>query len=85
MERYMVISNHTEKGCTDALKAIEAAGFITHFDWGCKDGVHTGWAIVEADNAKEALMVVPSGERSQARVVRVVKIGPFDADKAHQL
>ena len=83
MERYMVISNHTDKGCTQSLKAIESAGFITHFDWGCKDGVHTGWAIVEADSAKEALMVVPSAERSSATVVHLVKFGPRDTEAAH--
>lgn len=84
MERYMVISNHTDKGCTNALKVIEAAGFITHFDWGCKDGVHTGWAIVEADSAAEAIMVVPSAERSQARAVHLVKFGPRDPGVEHK-
>lgn len=84
MERYMVISNHNDKGCTNALKSIEAAGFLTHFDWGCKDGVHTGWAIIEADSAKEAMMVVPSGERSMAQVVHLVKFGPTGPDKAHK-
>lgn len=83
MDRYMIISNHTDKGCTTALKAIEAAGFITHFDWGCKDGVHTGWAIVEADSAQEALMVVPSAERRQAQAVHLVKFGPFGPEEAH--
>jgi len=34
--------------------------YITHFDWGSKDGEHCGWTIIEAENAKQALMVVPS-------------------------
>ena len=84
MERYMIISTHSDAGCTSALKAIEAAGFITHFDWGCKDGEHSGWAIIEADSAKEALMVVPSSERMHARAVRLVKFGPQEGNAMHK-
>jgi hypothetical protein len=46
------------------------------FDWGCLSGVHTGWAVIEADNVAEAVLVVPPLLRSQAQVVKVSK---FDA------
>ena len=84
MNRYIVISPHTEADCTKAIQRIEAAGYITHFDWGCKDGDHTGWTIVEADNAAEALMVVPSLERTKARAVRLVKFTPEDVKGMHK-
>ena len=84
MERYMVVSPHTAQDCKNAMKQIEAAGYITHFDWGCMDGEHTGWAIIEADDAKEAMMVVPSGQRRNARAIKLVKFTTADVEKMHQ-
>jgi hypothetical protein len=54
MKRFLVIVPHTKAECKQALAQVLAVGFITHFDWGCMDGNHTGWAILEAENAKEA-------------------------------
>lgn len=84
MERYLIVSPHTVEDCKKAIREVIATGYITHFDWGCKDGEHTGWAIVEADNPKEALMVVPSLQRDRARAVKLVRFSPEDVTKFHQ-
>ena len=73
MKRFIVISNHTGEDCVKALKEVLAIGYLTHFDWGCKDGVHTGWAILEAEDKAEAMMSVPTFLRGQARVVQLTK------------
>ena len=73
MKRFLVISNHTGPECARALKEVLAIGYLTHFDWGCKDGVHTGWAILEADSKNEAMLSVPTFLRDQARVVQLTK------------
>jgi len=52
-------------------------GYLNNFDWGCKDGVHTGWAIIEAENASQALGVVPAVVRDKARAVKLSK---FESD-----
>ncbi len=83
MDRFLVVSPHTDEDCVNALKQVLAAGYLTHFDWGCKDGDHTGWVILEAENAKEALMVVPSGQRQKARAVRLVKFSADQVAKMH--
>jgi hypothetical protein len=83
MDRYLVISPHTAEDCKRALKEVHAAGYITHFDWGCMDGDHTGWVVLEAANAKEALMVVPSLQRHTARAIKLVKFAPSDIEKMH--
>ena len=85
MERFLVISPHTDAECKDAIRQVLAAGYITHFDWGCMDGDHTGWAIIEAESKKEALMVVPSGQRHTARAVRLVKFSAADSAKMHHM
>lgn len=83
MEKYLIIAPHTVKDCLWALQQIEAAGFLTHFDWGCKDGDHTGWAIIEAESKSEALMVVPTAQRATAKVVKLCKFGPEDIRGMH--
>jgi hypothetical protein len=56
MNRYLIETTHTKEDCLHTLDLILAHGFITHYDWGCEDGLHTGWAIVEADSREEALL-----------------------------
>jgi len=84
MDRFLVISPHTEQACKQALIDVLAAGYITHFDWGCLDGDHTGWVVLEAENASQALMVVPALQRRFARAVKLVKFSPEDVEKMHQ-
>ena len=83
MDRYLVISPHTAADCKQALAEVHAAGYITHFDWGCMAGDHTGWLVIEAENAGQALMVVPTRQRKDARVVKVVKFSPADVERMH--
>lgn len=83
MKRFLVISNHTAADCNLALKEVLAIGYLTHFDWGCKDGVHTGWAILEAENKAEAMMSVPVFLRNQAQVVQLTKFKPESIAAIH--
>jgi len=82
MERYMIESPHTENDCDKAIQEIAAAGFLHHFEWGCKDGVHSGWAIIEAENREHAKQIVPWMMREKARIVKLVKFE--DADPLHK-
>ena len=83
MDRYLVILPHTMEECAKSLQQIEAIGTITHFDWGCKDGEHTGWVIIEAENKAEALMVVPTLQRNKARTIKLTKFSPEDVRGFH--
>lgn len=74
MNRYLIISPHTHEECARTFNEVVSAGYTTHFDWGCTDGDHTGWVILEAENANEALMVVPSFLRRKARAVKLTKV-----------
>ena len=83
MDRFLIISPHTDKDCSDALKQFLYTGYITHFDWGCADGEHTGYAIIEAKDSKEALMAVPPSHRPAARTIRLNKYSPEQIKKMH--
>jgi hypothetical protein len=46
MPRFLIQLSHRDEheACVRALGALERYGshFLTHADWGCKDGVHCG-------------------------------------------
>jgi hypothetical protein len=54
MNRYLIESKHDDVDCEQAVKDIFAAGYLHHFEWGCKDNDHTAWAIIEAESAEHA-------------------------------
>jgi len=83
MHKYVVISNHTGEDCVRALKETLAIGYLTHYEWGCKDGVHTGWAVIEAESKAEAMLSVPPFLRSQANVVQLTKFDPEKVRSMH--
>ena len=60
MQKFMIISPHTHEECTMVVKQTLAIGYLTHFWWGCKSGDHTGYAMIEANNADEALLSIPT-------------------------
>jgi hypothetical protein len=84
MDRYLVIAPHTQEECMKAIKVIKAVGSVTRWDWGCKDGEHCGWVIVEAESRDEALLVVPTIERHHARAVKLMRFTPEDIQKLHE-
>jgi hypothetical protein len=43
--------------------------FLTQADWGCMDGDHRAWIIVDVANKQEAVGIVPPALRASARVV----------------
>lgn len=83
MERFLIEVPHTAEGCKHALEQFLAAGFLTHFEWGCLAGEHTGWAIIEAENEAQARLVVPSFERPHARVVKLHRFTVEEIQAAH--
>ena len=72
-QRFLIESPHEADECDRILRNVLAMGYIHHFDWGCKSGVHVGWAIVEVENEGEAKLMVPSLVRAQARIVPLTK------------
>lgn len=77
MDRFLVESPHEPGDCKKIVDNCYAQGYLYNCDWGCKDGVHKAWVIIEAENAAQASMVVPTLLRPNAKVIRIVK---FDAE-----
>jgi hypothetical protein len=55
------------------VEQVHAMAYLHNFDWGCKVGVHTGWAIIEAEDEAQARLAVPPLVRRKARVIELTK------------
>ena len=84
MERYLVESTHTAEDCHHVVEQFIIHGHILNFDWGCQVGVHTGWAIIEAENESQAKQAVPSRLRAKARAIRLCKFTPQTIEIQHE-
>ena len=84
MDRFLIESPHSPPECDRVVKAVFAMGYLLNFDWGCKAGVHTGWVTIEAEDEKQAILVVPPFLRSKARAIRLAKFDPELVKGTHQ-
>ena len=83
MPSFMIQSPHTQEECLKTLDHALAAGYLTHFQWACPSGDHTGYLIIEAENKVQALMAVPSFVRGKARAVEVIQFNPDQVKSMH--
>jgi hypothetical protein len=71
--RFFIEVPHEAEGlaCARAIHVFLTSGshFLTHADWGCKDGVHSAWLIVDVGSKAEAMGIVPPAFRAGARIV----------------
>ena len=73
MFRYIIESPHNPEDCDKVIQEFSAAGYLHQFEWGCHDGVHSGWAILETDSLEHAQQIVPWIVRERARIVKLEK------------
>jgi hypothetical protein len=68
--------------CARANKVLLESGshFLTHADFGCNDGVHKAWIVVDVDSKDEARGLLPPGYRRQATIVQLNKFGLAELD-----
>lgn len=87
MNRYLVISEHTAEDCRIAVKELVHynAGFLTHFEWGCKDNDHHAYAFVDAENHEHAKLAVPPLFRQKTKVIGMTHFHPREGkDTLHE-
>jgi hypothetical protein len=84
MAKFLIEVPHeaTMRECALAVQAFFETGshFIPQMDWGCSDGVHKAWIIVEVDSKKEALYIVPPAYRPNAIIVELNKFTVEEID-----
>ena len=75
MARFLIEVPHgaTTADCVRAVEVFLRTGshFLTHADWGCQDGDHRAWIILDVGSRDEALNIVPPMFRAQAKIVQL--------------
>lgn len=86
MDRFFIESKHTPEECLRALDEILARGpqVLQKYEWGCMEGDHTGYAIVDAGSEAEAQENVPAFLRPKARVVKLNRFTPDQIRSFHE-
>jgi hypothetical protein len=69
--------------CAKVVQVFLSSGshFLTHADWGCADGEHVAWMIVDVDTRAEARAIVPPAFRKDAKVVALNKFSMEEIDE----
>ena len=73
MPRFLIEVPHEAEtiACAKVVQIFLATGshFLTHADWGCMDGEHRAWIIVDVESKEEARSILPPAFRPQAKIV----------------
>jgi hypothetical protein len=80
MAKFLIEFRHADdyEGCVRALDVLSTLGshLVSHADFGCEDGVHCGWMVVEVNDRREAELIVPPPLRPDARVIQLRRWSP---------
>lgn len=88
MPRFLIEVPHDES-TAECIRAIDVflrtgSHYLTHADWGCQDGVHKAWMVIEVGTKNEALNVVPADYRKNATVVQLNGFTMETLEKLHR-
>ena len=85
MARFLIEVPHErdEIACAQVAKIYLSTGshFLANADWGCYDGEHKAWIIVDADSKEEARSVLPSAFHYQAKIVKLKRFTIEEIDE----
>ena len=77
MARFLIEVPHDEDvvGCSRVVEVFLKTGshFLTNADWGCLDGEHKAWLVVDVASREDARGILPPAFRAQARIVALNK------------
>ncbi len=84
MPRFLIEVPHEarKEACDRAVRIFLETGshFMTNADWGCSDGEHKAWFVVDVGNREEARQILPPGFRLQAKIVELTKFTMADLE-----
>lgn len=85
MARFIIEVPHEaeEVACARAVQTLLKTGshFLTNADYGCRDGEHKAWLIVDVDNKKEARAILPPEYRAKSKIVQLNKFTLEEIDE----
>ena len=86
MEKFLIEVPHgsDKASCLHAVKIFLSSGshFVTNAEWGCMDGDHKAWLMVETKDKEAAMRILPSGFQADAKIIRLKKFTRKDIDES---
>ena len=84
MARFLIEVPHDEEvaSCMQVVQTFLLTGshFLSNADWGCADGEHKAWIIVDVDSKEEAVGLLPPVFRPKAKIITLNKFKMEDID-----
>jgi replicative superfamily II helicase len=85
MEKFLIeVAHEAEKSaCLKAAQILLKSGshFVTNADFGCLDGEHKAWIVVDSANKEEARAILPPEYRSSAKIIQLNKFDLKEIEK----
>ena len=89
MAKYLIEVPHEAKkeACEEAVRIFLDTGshFLTNADWGCKDGEHKAWFLLNIDSKEQARNILPPAFHHQAKIIRLIKFSTDNLEKNIQI
>jgi len=77
MKKYLIEVPHenNSQACSEAIRVFLNTGshFMTNAEWGCLDGEHKAWIMVEMENKQAALSLLPPAFRRKAKLIELTR------------
>jgi hypothetical protein len=86
MEKYLIeIKNGGDRA--SCLRSIQSflstrSHFVTSVEWGCIEGEHKAWLIIKTGNRDDAMRIIPSAYRQNAKITRLYKFTGKEIDES---
>ena len=75
MSRFLIEVPHEAStvACARVVDVFLKSGshYLSRADWGCRDGDHKSWMIVDVDSKDEARRILPPVLRADAKIVQL--------------
>ena len=84
MDKYLIEVPHEgdKASCVRAVQVFLTSGshFVTNAEWGCMDGDHKAWLIVETESKEAAKRILPAAYQQDAKIIKINKFTRKDMD-----
>jgi len=87
MNYYFVMATHTPEQCANNLTELKDKGdaFVSKFYFGCHNGDHTCYAILQGTSEEAVRKSLPKVEQDVAKIMPVDKMTVAELQKMHKV
>lgn len=84
MPKFLIEVPHSPDplACARVVQVFLSTGshFLAQAEWGCFDGVHSAWMVVDVENKEEAMRIIPSGMRAGTKITGLNRFSMSDIE-----